>query len=373
MAGQIIKRGDRTYLVRIYQGKDAQGKRKYANKTIHGTRKDAQAYLNKALTDLDNGTFTQPSKETVDAYLDRWLETVAKQRVKPRTYSDYQEILRLYTRPAFGNIRLVNMGAPLIQKTYSDMIEKGLSGSTIRKLHNVLHSAFKQAERWRLIPRNPVDLVDPPRTQKKEMHAMSPEESRKFLKEAQSNKWYPLFLLAIDSGMRPGEILALKWEDINFDSGTVSIRRTLASDRKQLYIAEPKTKGSKRIVNLSAGTLTALKTHRSNQAQEKLLARSVYIDNGLVFANQTGGFLDQPNLVKRHFKPLLKQAGLSHTIRFYDLRHTCATLLLSASTNPKVVAERLGHASVTLTLDTYSHVLPTMQEDAAIRMERMLF
>ncbi len=373
MAGQVIARGDRTWLVRVFLGRGADGKRRYHNHTVHGTKKDAQAHLNAVLRDRDLGTFVEPGKDTLDEYLDRWLADAAKPRVREHAFRDYTALLARYVRPALGDRRLRDLTPLDVQGLYSAMLARGLSARTVRYTHAVLRQALGQAVRWGMLARNIATLVDLPRQERAEMHALSQEEAARFLAVAQDDRWGVLFAFAVATGMRPGEYLALRWEDVDLRAGTARVTRALVRGKDGYRFEEPKTAKSRRTVPLPASTTKALSAHKVCQAEARLRAGERWQDLGLVFAGDDGQPLNAHNLVARHFKPSLQAAGLPKAVRLYDLRHTCATLLLLAGTHPKIVAERLGHASVTLTLDTYSHVLPTMQEEAAGRLEALLY
>jgi len=374
MAGQIIKRGKETYLVRVYLGLDARGKRKYHNKTIHGNKKAAEKYLNKVLRELDTGEFSEPSKEPLSAYLERWLETAVRPRVRGKTFRSYQQVVRLYLIPLLGDIRIDKLTPLAIQAAYNKMTEQGLSPRTVRYAHAILRNALEQAARWQMLRQNPAQHVDLPRQKKQEMQALSPAEAKRFLEAAVFNRWGVLFELMLNTGLRPGEALGLKWTDIDFDKGRLHVQRSLSRPRGDHWqLTEPKTARSRRTIPLPPSMLKSLREHKKSQLEERLSAGESYKDRGFVFATGTGEPLENRNVISQYFKPLLKQAGLPETIRLYDLRHTCATLLLAAGENPKVVSERLGHASVTLTLDTYSHVLPDMQEQATAKLEEMLY
>ena len=371
VAGQLIERGKNKWLVRVYMGKNEEGKRKYHNRTIHGNKKAAQAYLNKMLRDKDLGTFVEPSKEYFGKYLDVWLETAAKPRVRAKTFQNYKDLVRLYIKPALGENKLSLITPEQIQSLYNKMLDDELSPKTIKNVHGVLRNALDQAAKWGKLYRNPADLVDLPKQKKKEMQAFSPIEANAFLDAINYSRWKALFSLLLTTGMRPGEALALKWKDVDLDGYKVTVNRTLTRIAGNWSIEEPKTSRSRRTIPIPISVVEHLKDFKKEQAAEILQAK-VYANHGFVFAGKTGDPLDERNIVNRHFKPLLKSAGLP-IIRLYDLRHTCATLLLSAGENPKVVSERLGHASVTLTMDTYSHVLPDMQEAATKKLEDMLF
>ena len=374
MAGQIIERGKNKYLVRIYMGLDANGKRKYHNKTIHGNKKDAERYRNKILREKDTGTFVEPSKETVSEFMDTWLETVAKARVREKTYYSYKEKVRLYIKPNLGDYKLPLVLPERIQALYNKMLENGLSPRTVRYTHMVLRSALDQAVRWGKLYRNPTELVDLPRQEKEEMKVLSPKQATTFMEASIYSPWKALFSLLLTSGMRPGEALGLKWSDVDFESKRITINRTLTRAQGGGWkLEEPKTSRSRRTIPIPSTVMKDLDEHKRAQTAEILRAKpGKYNDQGFVFSAGNGEPANNKNIVRRHFKPLLEVAGLPN-IRLYDLRHSCATLLLSAGENPKIVSERLGHASITLTLDTYSHVLPDMQEKAADKLEDMLF
>ena len=373
MIGQINKRGE-SWTVRIFLGRDTNGKRKYFNKTIHGTKKDAQKFLTAKLREKDLGVFIEPASIGLSEYLNKWLEDVAKPRLRESTFSSYEAVLKNYVKPTLGAKRLSDIQAYEVQKLYNDLKKQGLSSRTVRYAHVVFSSAMKQAIKWKMLMQNPCDLCELPRLEKTEMKYLSPEETTKFLDVAKETKHFVLFLLIIESGMRPEEYLALQWKDIDFQQQALSVRRAIVWKRKGggFTFTEPKTKKSRRSIPISNSVINALKVHRRKQLEEKLKLGSVYGKLDLVFASEVGTPIQPKNLLDRHFRPLLTKAELP-SLRLYDLRHTTATLLLSAGENPKVVSERLGHASIVLTLDTYSHVLPTMQESATNKLEKMMF
>lgn len=205
------------------------------------------------------------------------------------------------------------------------------------------------------------------------MRSLSPEEVHRFLEAASGDRFGIIFAFALATGMRPGEHLALRWQDIDWAAKSVRVERALSYGKNGPYFAEPKTEKSKRIIPLPPSLVRDLKEHGRQQAKERLAAGATYENLDLVFATSLGTPLNERNLLQRHFKPVVKAAGLPETVRLYDLRHTCATLLMLAGENPQVVAERLGHSQISLTLDVYSHVLPTMQQSATDRLERLLY
>ena len=384
----LIDKGNDKWQVRVFLGRDENGKTKFHNKTIKGKR-EAQAYLAKMTNKRNEGVISDSGRVTVKEHMETWLETVVKNRVREKTYLDYKDRVRLYISPVIGNLKLDKLKPELIQIMYNDMLERNLSPRTIRYTHTILSNSLKQAVRWNRIYRNPAELVDLPRQEKKEMQALSQEQVRAFMDVIIYSPWKAFYSLLLDSGMRPGEALGLKWNDIDFDNKRVTVNRALTRIRKdsapELYLLriilnikcwkleEPKTKRSRRTIPLTKQVIKDLREHETTQKTQKLKAKpGTYFDQGFVFAASNGEPMDQHHLYNRYFKPLLVKAKLP-AIRLYDIRHTCASLLLSAGVNPKIVSERLGHASIVLTLDTYSHVLPDMQQGATEKLEGILF
>lgn len=367
MAGQIVKRGERNFIVRVFIGRDATGTRKYMNQTVKGTKKAAQALLNRLLREQDTGVLVEPARMSLDEYLDHWLSTSVKPRVRTRTLRNYTDTLRLYVRPRIGSRRLGDIKAVDIQAVYSEMQENGLS-SMVRLTHTLLKGSLTQAVKWQMIARNPADYVDlPKRKPTGKARALSKSEVESFLGATARSKWHVFFHLMVATGLRPSEALALTWKDIDLGKGTLTVQHSLGwlKGEKRFVLNDPKTASSRRTLPLPYGLVKLLSEHMTAQ-----------FDIGftdLVFTTRAGTPSHQRVIVQEAFKPALERAGLPKETRLYDLRHTHATLLLLAGVHPKVVSERLGHASVAITLDVYSHVLPNMQQEAAERLEAMLY
>jgi integrase len=371
--GQLIQKGKDKWQVIIFLGYDGNGKKKYFKRTFRGTQTEAERYRRKLLHEQDTGAFVAPSPMTIDEYLNQWLENAAKQRWSEGTFDRYTYLLNQYVRPAVGMKKLSKLQPLDIQSLYTQMHEKGLSPRTIQIAHNILNSALKQAVKWRMLSINPAQNVDKPKQVRKEMQALSREQTNIFLRTAREDIYFVFFALMLDSGARPSELLALQWKDVDFEQGIVTIRRTLYFPEDGSFkFTEPKTKGSRRVIHVAEITLRHLREHRRLQAEQRLRRGAKWQDFDLVFTTRDGLPLMLRNILRRHFRPVLQRAGLPK-IRLYDLRHTCATLLLLAGVNVKVVSERLGHSSVVLTLDVYSHVLPSMQTDAAGKMNNLLY
>ncbi|MEO8053430.1 MAG: tyrosine-type recombinase/integrase, partial [Acidobacteriota bacterium] len=352
--------------MRIFLGRDAEtGKRSYRNHTVHGTKKDAQRYLTATLRDRDLGTFAEPSSDPLGQFLDRWLETAAKPKLKTKTFRDYQNILTRYVRPSLAKRPLVDVTPLDLQAIYKDIQVRGLSARTVRYTHAVVRSALQQAVKWRMLTSNPADAVELPKQSRKEVQVLSAEQTRAFLKAANKDRLGALFSLAVTAGLRPSEYLALKWPDLNLGAGTIRVVRSLDWFHGGGWeFAETKRPRSRRTIKLQTHVISALRAHRTTQDKLRCDAANRWTENDLIFTTRTGGPLDERNVAQQDFVRVLKAANLPTNFRLYDLRHTAATLALEAGVQPKVVSEMLGHASAAFTLDVYSHVLPHMQESA---------
>ena len=335
------------------------------------TRKAVSDKLKEALRDQLRGILPTGPDQTVESYLTRWLADVAKHTVRPSTFEDYEEMVRVHALPAIGKLKLSKLTAQQLQALYSAMLAKGLSPSTAQKMHAILHRALDQAMRWDIVARNVADLVDAPRPGKREMQPLDSEQAARFLEVARGDRLHALYVVAVSTGMRQSEMLGLTWQDVDFDAATLHVRQQLGRITGEGFkFSEPKTSKGRRSISLPAFAVVALREHRVRQLEERLKASSEWVDQGLVFANEVGRPIERQNLVRRSFQPLLEKAGCPR-IRFHDLRHTAATLLLSQGVHPKVAQERLGHSTIGMTLDVYSHVLPDMQRDAADKLEAL--
>jgi integrase len=342
-------------------------------KSFYGaTRQDVARRLAEGRRDRDKGLPIVREKQAVATFLADWLEVV-RPTVKPRTWIRYRQLVSKHANPALGTIKLMKLTPQQVQGMYANKLAEGLSTTTVNHLHAVLHRAFDQAVRWGLVVRNVCDLVDAPRMAHHEMQVLTPDQAKIFLAAAQGHRLEALFVLALTTGLREGELLALKWRDLDLDldGGTLQVRGSLQRTDEGLVIGTPKTPQSRRHVGLTTAAITALRAHRTRQLEERLQLGPSWHDHDLVFANAIGRPLEASDLLQRQFYPLLQRAGLPH-IRFHDLRHTAATLLLLQGIHPKVVSEMLGHSQVGITLNLYSHVLPNMQRDATAAMDRLL-
>jgi integrase len=369
-AGHIQDLGDGRWLVRTSHGIGAGGKRIRSQSIIEGQKKDAQRHLTSLLKRRDDGLSAALSRQTFGEWAEEWLKNWASNK-GPRTRSDSEKLLGRLLRyeREFGGLRLSTLSANHIQQVVNRFRERGLSPRTVRMYHGLIRGCLARAERLGKVARNVAQLVELPPQTRTERLFLTAEQAERLLQTGVDDRFYALFALLTLTGLRPGEACALRWDDI--DNRALRVRRAIVwLPNSAPIFAETNTRRS-RVVTLGERVLGILKRQRAKQAEWRLKMGAAYEDQGLIFCNETGGPLHLRNVDSRHFKPLLRQAGLPK-IRLYDLRHTHATLLLAAGEHPKVVQERLGHATITLTLDTYSHVVPGMQERAAERLDSLL-
>jgi integrase len=365
--GSIYQRSDGRWTATITLEEEG-GRRR---KSFYGkTRKEVQEQLKIALREQQQGMLLATPQQTVEQFLKQWLED-HKAALRIRSYERYEELTRLHIIPVLGHHRLQKLTPQHVQGFYTRKLREGLSSTTVNGLHAMLHKALDDAVRYNLIARNVCDAVSPPRRVHYEIQPLSMEQAQQFLTIAKGHSLEALFVLAITTGMRRGEILALKWQDINFSQNTLQVRRIFTRRPGNRYIeAEPKTEKSRRSILLAPIVVTLLKQHRTRQREAKLQAGSQWQDQGLVFCTSFGTPLNPSKVVDR-FKTLLRRGGLP-PVRFHDLRHSAATILLSLGVHPKVVQELLGHNQISMTMDIYSHVLPGMQKDAMAKLNDAL-
>jgi integrase len=308
---------------------------------------------------------------TAGEYLTRWLKDSVKGTVRQSTFEVHRHMVEPHIVPALGKLKLKDLSPPHVRGFYREKLDSGLSAATVRKMHSVLRKALKQAVMDGLIPRNVCESVKPPRVERKEIMPLDREQTRTLLEHASGDRLEALYVLAVHTGMREGELLGLKWEDVDLECSVCRLRRALVREGGKTALGDLKTPKSRRSVRLTRAAAIVLRSHLKRQLEEMERLGSLYQPGGLVFATESGTLINPSNLRNRSFKPLLKRAGLPD-ICFHDLRHTCATLLLSQGTHPKLVQELLGHATIAMTLDTYSHFLPSMGDQTVRAMEAAL-
>jgi integrase len=312
-------------------------------------------------------------RQTVSQYFESWLAS-ARYRLKATTLKRYRINLRYHIIPALGHIALSRLTPQQVQALYTKKFAVGYSASAVANIHTVLHSGLKEAVRLGLVQRNVADLVQKPRRRRTKMQTLSEEQVRIFLKAIKGKRLEALYVLALSTGMREGELLGLRWDDIDLERGFLQVKVSLqeSDGPERRILDEPKTPHSRRRIALAATAKTALCEHQQRQENERSIAAGIWDGRlNLVFPNTLGRPLHACHLRRRQLGPILAEAGLP-PIRFHDLRHTAATMLLRRGVNPKIVSEMLGHANISITLDTYSHVTPDMQQAAAGAMDDVL-
>jgi integrase len=330
------------------------------------TRQVVRQKLTAALEAQRQGALVTARMESVEAYLRRWLVAI-EPSLRPSTFRAYELCLSRISR-LIGRTKLQALEPPTLQGAYATLLRRGLSPSTVRQTHVVLHGALRQAVRWNLLVRNPTDAVSPPRVPRHEMATLTEDEVRRLFEVTRGDRLHPLWVLLATTGLRSGEALGLKWSDVDLDTGTLTITRALQYQRGRGYVfVEPKTSRSRRSVPLPAGTVQVLIAHRRRQAEERILAGPDWRALDLVFCRSLGQPLDRSELSTRLHK-ITDAAGLPR-VRVHDLRHTAATHLLTKKVHPKIVQDLLGHSTITLTLDTYSHVIPSLTREASRHMD----
>ncbi len=362
--GSIYQRADGTWCATISVGYRSDGQRK--RRTLFGESKQAvQDKLSKAASEVAHQRDIEPQRIKVGEYLDRWLKDAAKARVRETTYANYSRVVERHIKPHLGGVALSKLTSFQIHGMYSCLDQAGKSAETIRLVHAVLHRALKQAARWRLIPFNMAADVDRPKGVKADITTLSAEQVGILFKAAKGDRLEAIYVLAVTTGMRLGELLGLQWADVDLKGRAIMVQHSLQELNGKLTLAEPKTARGRRRIDIPQMAVDALVRHKARMLKEG------FVGGPWVFCNASGGAWRRSHFHSGEFKPLLKKAKLPD-IRFHDLRHTSATLLLSQGVHPKVVQERLGHSQISVTLDTYSHVLPTMQIEAAGKFDQML-
>jgi integrase len=368
--GTVIKRGS-TYSVVLDLGRGPDGKRIRKWHSGYRTKKDAQQAQDELLAALGRGAYVEPSKRTMGAFLrEDWLPGLRAQ-VRPSTWAEHRSKVEVHLVPALGHVPLQRLTPGHLNTIYADLLERGLSARTVLHVHATIRRALADATRWGLVPRNVALLASPPRPARTELQVWTAADLRSFLAFVEDDRLYALWLLAASTGMRRGELLGLQWPDVDLGRARVGVRRSLVCVGHQVVVSEPKTAKGRRSVALDPATVAGLKAWRRHQTAERLAWGPAWTDAGLVFTREDGRPL-HPREVTRAFTRHVLAAELP-MIRLHDLRHTHATLALAAGVHPKIVQERLGHANIAITLDTYSHAVPALEEQAARTVAALVF
>jgi integrase len=369
MKGSIISTGKKSWRIQVYTGSGPDGKSRRYFETIRGKKADAQRRLNELLVSLDKGVYVPPGKMTVSQHLEAWLEGYVKTNCSERTFDGYRSIINNHLQPAFGFLSLKQLTSQVIQSYYGEACAK-LSKRTVHHQHRVLSESLKYALRQGYLGRNPCDLVDPPSPHKKAMRTLTPEEVKILLNAADSSYYYPIIYMAVSTGLRQAELLGLRWRDIDIDMLSISVSQVLYKRGGIAKFKEPKSSHSRRHVAMTPKLATFLRVYKSRREVLYLEKGKILSLDDLVFTSAELRPLN-PSVVTHNFHLIQARAGLKG-VRFHDLRHTFASLMLLRGAKPKVISEALGHSSVAFTMDTSSHIIEGMQEDAMALLDEVL-
>jgi integrase len=371
MRGSVVKRGNGYSVVVELDRDPVTNKRRQKWHSGYRTKRDAERALTEILAAKDSGGYVEPTKQTFSQFAAEWLAAI-KPTIRPSTHYSYGRNLTLHVLPQLGSVQLRRIDAGMLNTLHASLLAEGrknyagggLSPRSVRYIHTIMHRAFKDAVKWGRLARNPAEAADPPKAAgRPESITWTADQLRSFLEGTRGSRYSAAYLLLATTGLRRGEALGLRWSDLDLDAGRASIRQTVIAIRHTVMVGTPKTAKGRRTVTLDSGTVTALREHRRRQAAERLLMGAGWTDNDLVFCHPDGTML-HPERFSRGFTEAVYRIGLPR-IRLHDLRHGWATLALQAGIHPKVVQERLGHANIAITLDTYSHVTAGLHEEAA--------
>jgi integrase len=378
--GHIRKRGDTWTAYYFVHG--ASGRRRQRSKGGFHTKKEAQPFLATALAGVNAGNYIEPTRLTLGEYLiDRWLPA-KRASIRPSTWDNYRRYIENHIVPALGMVLLQKLTADQLDRLYADKLAGGredgrtggLAPKTVRHLHTILHKALRDAERKHLVTRNVADAADPPRLRQAgsvEMKTWTALELRSFLDAVSDHRLAPAWTLAATTGMRRGEVLGLRWQDLDLDRGRIAVRQTVLSVAYEVMLGTPKTARGRRSIALDPFTISVLRVHQQKQEAERLSMGAGYHDLGLVFPRPDGTPI-HPDWFSKAFDRTVARLGLPR-IRLHDLRHTHATLGLAAGIQAKIMSDRLGHSTVAFTQDVYMHVIPKMEEEAAAKVANLIF
>ncbi|MFC1902942.1 tyrosine-type recombinase/integrase [Chloroflexota bacterium] len=378
MKGHIRKRGSNWSIVIELPRDFVSGKRKQKWIPVKGTKRDAERKLRDVLHSMDKGAYIEPKKVSLGEWLRQWLNDYVSIHTTPRTQESYRSIIECHLTPGLGAIRLVELLPKHIQSYYAKALSQGrvdgnggLSARSVVYHHRILSKALDYAVRMGMVARNVATVIDPPRVARVKMATLNTDEVVRFLDAAKETLFYVFFATLLYTGLRRGELLALRWRNLELDKASLIVVETAYKLGSGEYvIKEPKTAHSRRTVSLSPALVALLREYRADHELLRIQLGIGLADNDFVFIRHDGSPIN-PNAVTHAFQRVIKKAGLKH-VRLHDLRHTHATLMLKAGEHPKIVSERLGHASIGITMDTYSHVLPGMQEAAAERFDKVM-
>jgi len=361
--GSIYQRKDGRWSASLSVGR---GKRKHF---LGSTRAAVNKRLIAAMKSRDDGLPVVDERQTVAQFLGSWVAE-KQTSARPGTVRGYESKIRIHIVPALGTITLAKLTPQRLQTFFNERLASGLAPQTVHHIRAILRASLADAVRWGLVVRNAAELVDPPRVPHDEIRPLAPAEAQALLAAATGNRLEALYSVALALGLRQGEALGLRWDDIDFDTGTLRVSQSLQRINKSFEFVEPKTARSRRTLALPSIANNALRAHRTKQLEERLAAGPMWEEHGLVFTRANGKPLHGSN-VTREFQRMLEQAGLRR-LRFHDMRHACASLMIAQGVHPRVVMETLGHSQIGITMNLYSHVLPEAQRLAAAQMDAVL-
>ena len=369
MNGHVTKKGAKYYVV-LEMGVDPEtGRRRRKWHSGYDRKKDATDALHELVTDVRKGAYVEPSKETFGEYLTRWLPTI-RETVRANTFESYRSAVEVHLVPSLGHHPLRQLDRSTFSTYYSELSRSGranggggLSPRSVRAIHVTAHKALRDAVKDNLLVRNPTDDAAVPAPVRSATPSWTAEQVTTFLRSIEGKRLYPVLLTLATTGMRRSEVLGLRWTDVDLEAGTLAVRRVVSLDKYKPFLAEPKTDRSRRVVALDPGTVKVLKSHRKAQMEERMAAGPAWQETGRVFTAVDGSIL-HPQTLSGAFERLAKSAGLP-PIGIHGLRHSHASLGLAAGLPLVIMSERLGHSSVALTGDVYSHSLPSQHQAAA--------
>ena len=369
MRGHIRKQGKQSWQITIDIGTGHDGRRRRHFETVHGRKSDAQKQLNELLVSLEKGIYAPPGRLTLADHLHNWLEGYVKTNCSERTLDGYTSIIEHHLIPSLGHVQLKQLQPQAIQAYYGKAVSQ-LSSRTVHHHHRVLSQSLKYGVKQGYLARNVCELVDAPSPKKKLMRTLTPGETEALLDMAKDSYYYPIIYAAVSTGLRRAELLGLRWRDIDLEMLSISVSQVLYKRRGTCTFKEPKTTHSRRRVAMTPKLALFLKQYQSERKRLYRKLEKQLTPDDLVFASVEGKPID-PNVLTHAFSRMAKRAGLAG-VRFHDLRHTFASLMLLRGAKPKVISEALGHSSVAFTMDVYSHIIDGMQSDAMALLDEVL-
>lgn len=369
--GTIFQRkGSTKWYVELVVGWGEDGKKRVLRHSAD-TRKECQQWLVERLKEKQSGTLTEPTRMKVSDFLKHWLDSTVARTCKPTTISNYSQVVRVHINPEIGGVEITKLTPMMVESLYTKVQQKGSSPRTVQLVHAVLRRALDQGLKWGIIARNPCDAVTAPKNPGREMKYLTPDEIDRFLEAAKADRLHAMFILAVTTGLRLGELSGLRWEDIDFEKGNLQVIQTVTQVNGRLLFGTPKSKSSRRTVPIPSIALAALKKWRVEQAQERLMLGDAWKHPELVFTTRRGGPLSATNIRTRMFPEVLRLAQCKK-VRFHDLRHSYVVLSGLAGVSIGAISKNVGHSRQSITTDVYSHVLEEQRKEAATKLDSFL-